>query len=120
MRDVIKIDDNGRVVVPNGNVLMTDFEIANLLEVMVPTVKGKIKTLLKSRQFRNCSNDGVINANGSITPDYYGLDMVVAIAFQVDSYKADIFRRWLMRRLIANDAQPIYIGFNEIRGSIFC
>jgi len=100
MRDIIKIDDNGAVVVPSGKVMMTDYEIVNLLGVMVPTVKGKIKTLLKSRQFRDCGRGGVVCSNGSIIPDYFGLEMVIAVAFQVDSYRADIFRKWVMHRLL--------------------
>ena len=119
MGEIITIDDSGVVAVPSGSIMMTAYEIADLLGVMVPTVKGRIKTLLKSRQFRDCGGGGVVCMNGSVTPDYHGLEMVIAVAFQVDSYRADIFRRWIMRRLLQRDAQPIYIGLNGMRRDVY-
>ena len=47
--------------------------------------------------------------NGSITPDYFGLEMVIAVAFQCDSYQAGIFRKWIMRRLLQGDTKPMYL-----------
>ncbi len=120
MREIITIDDCGVVAVQSGNIMMTAYEIADLLGVMVPTVKGRIKTLLKSRQFRDCGVGGVVCSNGSVTPDYHGLEMVIAVTCQVDSYRADIFRRWIMRRLLQRDTQPIYVSLKDMRGDIFC
>ncbi|MFI3293720.1 MAG: hypothetical protein SNG27_09625 [Rikenellaceae bacterium] len=115
---VITISDSGAVNVP-ANVKMTDYEIARLLGIMVSTVKGKIKTLLKSRQFRDCGDGGVVCRNGSIVPDYFGLEMVIAVAFQVDGYEADIFRKWVIRRLTqSNPKQPIYVQMNS-RDSVY-
>ena len=42
--------------------------------------------------------------------EYYGLEIIIAIAFQVDSYEAEIFRRWVMKRLTQADAPSIYIS----------
>ncbi len=53
MRDKITIND-GVVSVPT-NVQMVDFEIAHLFGVTYSVVRGKIATLLKSRQFWDCS-----------------------------------------------------------------
>ncbi|KAA6306078.1 hypothetical protein EZS27_042266 [termite gut metagenome] len=38
-----------------------------------------------------------------VSPDYYGLDMIIAVAFRVQSAKAGIFRRWIMKKAIRND-----------------
>ena len=46
MRDIITIDDSGVVAVPSGNIMMKDYEIADMLGIIVPTVKGKIKPCL--------------------------------------------------------------------------
>ena len=115
-RDSITINERGVVNVP-AKVQMADFEIANLLGVMVPTVRGAIKRLLKSRMGVDCS--GGIVSGSSIVSEYFGLEVVIAVAFQVDSYRADIFRRWVMRRLLQRDAQPIYIGLDGMRGDVY-
>ena len=111
-RDMVTISDNGTVNVP-ANVQMRDFEIAELFGVMVPTVKGKIKTLLKNRHFNGCTYNVVSGSN--LIPDYFDLEMVVAVAFSVDSYQADIFRKWVMRKMIQSNKPPIYIGVNELK-----
>lgn len=111
-RDMVTISDNGTVNVP-ANVQMRDFEIAELFGVMLPTVKGKIKTLLKNRHFSGYTYNVV--SGSSLIPDYFDLEMVVAIAFSVDSYRADVFRKWVMRKMTQSHMQPIYIGVNEMK-----
>lgn len=111
-RDIVIISDNGKVNVP-ANVQMRDFEIAELFGVMLPTVKGKIKTLLKNRHFNDCSYNVV--SGSSLIPEYFDLEMVVAIAFSVDSCQAGIFREWIMRKIMQSNTPPIYIGMNELK-----
>lgn len=112
MNTKITISDSGQVSIP-ATVSMRDFEIAELFDIMIPPVKGKIKSLLKSRFSTNCSG-GIVMGN-SIFPEYFGLEVVIAIAFQVDSYRADIFRKWVMRKLTQPNSLPIYIGMNDVR-----
>ena len=76
-RNVITISEGGAVNVPT-NVKMTDFEIAQLLGVMVPTVRGAIKRLLNGRPLIDCSG-GVVRGN-RIVPEYFGLEVVITIA----------------------------------------
>lgn len=47
-KGIITISENGNVSVP-VNVQMRDFEIAELLGVMVPTVKSNIQAIIKSK-----------------------------------------------------------------------
>ncbi len=115
-RELITISDSGVVTIPSS-VCMTIYDIAHLFGLMYPTVKGKIKTLLKSRYISDCS--GGIVSGRSLIPEYFGLEVVIAIAFQVDSYEADIFRKWVLKRLTQADAPPIYISMeNAGRNSI--
>lgn len=110
-REKITISENGAVSVPSGKVMMSEYEIAELLGVMVPTVRGKIQTLLKSRMcVESCG--GVVRGN-RIVPEYFGLEVVIAVAFQVDSFEADRFRRHILSRLTAPAQMPIYISMND-------
>lgn len=109
-RDVITISDSGVVTIPSeatAPIRMRDFEIAQLFEIMLPTVRGKIKALLKARMFVEC--DGGIVSGDRIIPEYFGVEVVVAIALQVDSPKAKIFREYMLRKLTRPTSQPIYI-----------
>ncbi|MFI3249211.1 MAG: hypothetical protein R3Y39_08815 [Rikenellaceae bacterium] len=105
---IIKISDNGVVDVPS-HVSMSDFEIAQLLGVMLPTVRGCIKRLLKSRMILDCSG-GEVSGN-RIIPTHFGLDVIIAIAFQVESYQANIFRKWVMTNITnIRTSPPIFIS----------
>lgn len=107
-RNIITISEDGVVNVPT-HVEMMDFEIAQLLGVMLPTVRGYIKRLLKSRMIVNCSG-GEVSGN-RIIPTHFGLDVIIAIAFQVDSYQADLFRKWVLSNITnIRTSSPIFIS----------
>ncbi|WP_242034348.1 hypothetical protein [Dysgonomonas sp. BGC7] len=38
-----------------------------------------------------------------IYPEYYGLEMVIAVAFRVHSANAEVFRGWLLKQIGIND-----------------
>ena len=98
----IVIDDNGMVHIP-PTVSMRDFEIADLFDIMIPTVKVKIKTLLKSRFISNYSSGIVMES--SIIPEYFGLEVVISIAFQTQSIQAEIFRKYVINQITKSDTQ---------------
>ena len=98
----IVIDDNGMVHIP-PTVSMRDFEIAELFDIMIPTVKVKIKTLLKSRFISNYSSGIVMES--SIIPEYFGLEVVISIAFQTQSIQAEIFRKYVINQITKSDTQ---------------
>jgi hypothetical protein len=47
----------------------------------------------------------IVDSNG-VHPEYYGLEMVVAVVFRVKSWQADMFRRWLMERATTSTVNP--------------
>ena len=113
---IITISDSGVVTIPS-RVSMRDFEIAQLLGVIVPTVKAKIKSLLKSRMILDCSGGEV--SDNTIIPEYFGLEVVTAIAFQLDSYEANVFRLHILSRVTAPTTPPIYISCNDNKSTIY-
>lgn len=91
----IKISDNGAVHIPR-NVRMNIEEIAELFGVFYQVVKKNIRSV---EALGICSGDqsmsGTVEGT-KIVSDYYGLDMIIAIAFRVQSVKANIFRQWII------------------------
>ena len=115
-QNIIKIDDNGSVTIQT-NVAMTDFEIAQLLGVMLPTVKGVIKRLLKTRYVADCSG-GIVHGN-QIIPEYFGLNVVIYIAFQVDSRETEIFRQWILKRIATHQEKSPQIFIQLPQNQVF-
>lgn len=110
MKRKISISETGVVKVA-APIQMRDFEIAELFGVMIPTVKGKIRQILKDGVCREDFSTGGIVVGGEVIPEYYGLNMVVAVAFRVQSHEAKVFRRWVMRKMTVtqNTSPPLYI-----------
>lgn len=91
----IKINDTGAVHVPR-NVRMTITEIAGLFEIFYQTVKKNVRSV---EALGICTGDQSMSGtveNSKIVSDYYGLDMIIAITFRVQSVKANIFRQWII------------------------
>ena len=109
-RNIITIDDNGTVTV-TSDVRMRDFEIAQLFGVFTQTIKANIKTILQSGIVRADLTDGGVMVGNHIFPDYYGLDMITALAFRVQSPQAEMFRTWALRKMVAKN--------NTVHSSVF-
>jgi hypothetical protein len=99
-RETIIITDEGTIVVPDnpGMVRMTISEIANLLGIFYPTAKRHIREIEKSGIAEGDYKMTCTVGGNGLHPEYYGLEMIVAVAFRVKSWQADMFRRWLMER----------------------
>ncbi len=107
-REKITISENGIITLPSNpteTVWMQDFEIVELFGVMLPTVKSNIRAILKSGVVKaDLQHGGVVYGN-HILPDYFSLDMIMAIAFRVNSLNAKLFREYIHGKLYAVNAQ---------------
>lgn len=91
----IKISDNGAVHIPQ-NVRMNITEIAELFEIFYQAAKKNIRSI---EELGICTGDQSMSGTvegAKIVSDYYGLDMIIAVAFRVQSVKANIFRKWII------------------------
>lgn len=110
-KNIITISDNGSVYVPT-NVQMRDFEIAELFGAMIPTVRSHVRAILKTGIATGDYTNGATLVGNNVLPDYFGLDMVMALAFRIHSYKTKIFRKWIMRKMTTTERQPIVLQYN--------
>jgi len=98
--------ENGIVSVPqSGNVRMKAFEIASLFEVYVRTIDNHAKAILKSGIIQTDVSCPATVIGNTIMPDVNGIDMITALAFRIQSHKAEIFRNWTVRKMIVNTAE---------------
>lgn len=101
-REIITISENGIITIPSATttpILMRDFEIAELFGVYSLTVKAAIKTVLKSGAVALDYTHGGVVVGKSILPNYFGLDMITAVAFRIHSPQAQAFRELVVSRL---------------------
>lgn len=109
-RGMITISERGVITIPSATtapILMRDLEIAELFGIYNQTVRVTIKAILKSGAVAPDYTHGGVVVGKSILPDYYGLDMITAIAFRIHSPEAKAFRELVLSRLsTANSPIP--------------
>lgn len=101
-REIITISESGAINIPGATtapILMRDFEIAELFGIYSQTIKTTIKVILKSGAVAPDYTHGGVVIGKSILPDYYGLDMITAIAFHIHSPQAQMFRELVVSSL---------------------
>lgn len=116
-REIVTINEKGQVSVPNS-VLMLDFEIAELFGVMIPTVRSHVRAILKTGIATGEYTNGATLVGNNLLPDYFGLDMVMALAFRIHSWQAEIFRQWILKKVIDKECSinhQIFISVNSRR-----
>lgn len=101
-RDKIEISDNGNITIPS-EVNMTIAEIAELFGVFYQTTKREVRAIEKSSIAGGDLSSACIVEGNNIYSEYYGLDMIIALAFRVQSSNADIFRGWVINKVIRSN-----------------
>lgn len=97
-RGVITISDSGSVSIPSETKMSIE-EIADLFGLYYREAKRHIRAIEKSGIVRGDDSMGCICEGSKVYPDYYGLDMVIALAFRIQSPEAMIFRNYLVKRI---------------------
>jgi len=108
MKRELKIGDSQILTIENdivsipqfGKVKMTAFEIASLFDVYVREIYNHTKIILKSGVIQMDFSCPATVTGMIVMPDFYGLEMIIALAFRIRSHKAKVFRNWLMRKMI--------------------
>ena len=75
----------------HGEVWMTAWEIAELLNVTGTTVNNTIKRIWKQGVLKDFKHSQYIKLDNGYSADVYSLDVIIAIALQVDTYQALLF-----------------------------
>ncbi|CDN30435.1 hypothetical protein BN938_2695 [Mucinivorans hirudinis] len=114
-RGTITIHRNSVTV--NGNVWMSDFEIAELFGVTLAAVSSNIKSIFKTGVLKEYSVSRYIRLENGNRADVYNLEMITALAFRLNSLPASTFREWLIKRA-ATATPPIILQVG--RDSFLC
>lgn len=103
-----------RINAVKGTVWLSEHQIANLFGVFVNKVGSNIRSIFKNKLLRE---EEVMHTHhfdgGSV--DLYNLEMITALAYRIDSQKADIFRKWTMQRQTAREKvhEPIMVCYQS-------
>ena len=98
-RAIITISESGRVNIPSDNVWMSEVELMELFGVIAPTLQAAIKAIYKS----GILCPVITQRCDTITPTswatFYNLEVVVALAFRLNTYEANMIRQKVLEGL---------------------
>ena len=107
-RAIITISESGCVKIPDGDVWMSFSELVVLFDVAAPTLKAAIQAIHKSgviaEHTQHCE---VIPYTYWAT--LYNMDMIIAIAFRINSYGAEKIRNEVLKRIYGRKEKVCYL-----------
>lgn len=98
-RAIITINESGRVNIPSGNVWMSEMELVELFGVIAPTLRTAIKAIYKSETLCPVSTQRCDLATPASWVTFYNLEVVIALAFRLNTYEASRIRQKVLEGL---------------------
>ncbi|MDE6871351.1 MAG: hypothetical protein K2J62_04415 [Bacteroidales bacterium] len=98
-RAIITISESGRVNIPNGNVWMSEMELMELFGVIAPTLRAAIRAIYKSGMLCPTTTQRCDVATPASWATFYNLEMVIALAFRLNTYEASRIRQKVLESL---------------------
>ena len=112
----ITMDEYGRVAVPSdaASVWMSEMELVELFNVIIPTLRAAIRAVYKSGVLNPCEVERRIKLPNGYFTDVYALPMVVALAFRINTSNAVMVRNALLERLcLRKERQILWLSLSD-------
>lgn len=98
-RAIITISENGNVNIPSDNVWMSEMELMELFGVIAPTLRSAIKAIYKSGALNPATTQRCDLATPASWDTFYNLEVVIALAFRLNTYEASRIRQKVLESL---------------------
>ena len=110
------MDKYGRVAVPSdtANIWMSEMELMELFDVIVPTLRAAIRAVYKSEVLEPYEVERRIKLPNGYYSEAYSLPMVVALAFRIDTPSASSVRNAILERLcLRKEKQMLWVSLSN-------
>ena len=98
-RAIITIRESSRVNISSGNVWMSEMELVELFGVIAPTLRTAIRAIYKSGTLNPTTTQQYDLATPQSWAIFYNLEVVVALAFRLNTYEASRIRQKVLENL---------------------
>ena len=108
-RAIITISENGNVNIPSSNVWMSEMELVELFGVIAPTLRAAIKAIYKNGALNPTTTQLCDLATSKSWATFYNLEVVIALAFRLNTYEASKIRQKVLEGLCQRKESEISI-----------
>ena len=88
---------------------MSDMELVELFGVIAPTLQAAIKAIYKSGTLCSVSTQRCDLATPKSWATYYNLEVIIALAFQLNNYEASLIRQKVLESLCQRKENGLYL-----------
>lgn len=113
-RDTIRIEGKA-IRVTGSEVWMTLPELVELFGTTAAAVYSGIRAILKENALHDYDVCKCIRLDSGNSADVYDMEVVIALAFRLDTYPAAALRGWIVRKTTTpvRTAPPIVLRYRE-------
>ena len=103
------------LTIPSEEIWMSESELVDLFGVFIPKLRNTIQTLYKEELVKTYEAERTIKQERGLYLTVYNMEVVILLAFRLNSYQARAVRRELMERII-RDHKPFEVIMTAVKG----
>ena len=104
-RNIIKWSEYSgytELTIPSGEIWMSESEMVDLFGVFIPRLRNAIKALYKEELIKPFEAERTIKVRRNVYLIVYNMEVVLLLAFRLDTFQTRAVRRELMERIERN------------------
>ena len=104
-RNIIKWNEHSEyteLTIPSGEIWMSESEMVDLFGVFIPKLRNAIKALYKEKQIKLYEAERTIKKKDNLYVTIYSMEVVLLLAFRLNTYQTRAVRKELMERIERN------------------
>ena len=117
-RNIIKWSEHSEyteLTIPSGEIWMSESELVDLFGVFIPKLRNTTQILYKEELVRPYEAERTIKQKRNLHLTVYNMEVVMLLAFRLNSYQARTVRRELTER-ISRDHKPFEVVMTAVKG----
>ena len=119
-RVIITIDGCSNIILPKNvaNVWMSEPELVELFGVIAPALRAEVRAVYKSGVLREYEVQKYVRFENGYNADVFGLRMIAALAFRINTLGAEQVRTAIIERLCLRKEKTSIIfslGINNMK-----
>ena len=103
------------LTIPSGEIWMSESELVDLFGVFIPKLRNTIQILYKEELVRPYEAERTIKQKRNLHLIVYNMEVVMQLAFRLNSYQARAVRKELTER-ISRDHKPFEVVMTAVKG----
>ena len=112
--NIIKWNDDNTLSIPTGEIWMSESEMVDLFGVFIPKLRNTIQALYKEEQVKPYEAERTIKVQLNMYLTVYNFEVLLLLAFRLNSYQTRAVRRELTERIERNH-KPFEVILTTIR-----